>query len=465
MGTSTKKNDTVGGKLFVYGTLHNGYNLSLVLGRSVDIADAVLTGYRKNVSRLSFPYIIEVEASGQVIGGLVSDLCEADFEVLDTYEDEGRLYKREVITVQSNGESVDAFTYVAGPDIIEQHIPDEKTPADRIAGFLRDYFEENLGDDEEMPEGQLAQFTRDAKRELLGGAMEELLREVHDHPTMPRYIVKQALKEGIPSLKWVKDTPEAEKYAESYIRLIIKSVVFNQIEKHIREDFAGAVEVDDKYYERTVSSLAAFSYIADNLGVLRQMTESLGICGYDPALEYIDYTVGAIFLSDALYEKTKAEAYSDRSRAGCNPGGVPLGGEVELSPLGYYAVNAEAGVDEKYDGFYYFDDFDMVNRMWKFGGHIDNHTFITAQRGRVRGFLEFAFGRYKVLGDMSKPTTKDPWVLSELANAAVAFSEIKPHSLHISIQAMGKKRFEALEGAEPLICMLLLGLDLMVSSI
>jgi len=379
MISSKKKDETPTGKLFVYGTLHNGYNLSLIIGRSVDIADAVLTGYRKNVSRLSFPYIIETETGGQVIGGLVNDLREADFEVLDMYEDEGKLYKREIVTVESNGENVETFAYVAGPDIIEQHIPDEKTPADRITGFLREYFEENL-DDEEMSDGMLSQFTRDAKRELLGGAMEELLREVHDHPTMPRYIVKQALKEGIPSLKWVKDTPNAEKYAESYIRLIIKSVVFNQIERRIREDFAGAVEVDDKYYERTVSSLAAFSYIAGNLGVLRQMAESLGICGYDPALEYIDYTVGAIFLSDALYEKDKAEAYIDRIRSGSNPGGVPLGGEVELSPLGYYAVNAEPGLDEKYDGFYYFDDFDMINRMWKFGGHIDNHTFITAQR-------------------------------------------------------------------------------------
>jgi len=102
----------------------------------------------------------------------------------------------------------------------------------------------------------------------------------------------------------------------------------------------------------------------------------------------------------------------------------------------------------------------MVNRMWKFGGHIDNHTFITAQRGRVRGFLEFAFGRYKVLGDLSKPTTKDPWVLSELANAAVAFAEIKPHSFHISIQVMGKMKSKPLESPDPLICLLLLGGDI-----
>jgi hypothetical protein len=65
-----------------------------------------------------------------------------------------------------------------------------------------------------------------------------------------------------------------------------------------------------------------------------------------------------------------------------------------------------------------------------------------------------------VLGDLSKPTTKDPWVLSQLANAAVAFAEINPHSFHISIQVMGRAKFEPLKNHDPLICLLLLGGDI-----
>lgn len=458
--TSEQDISAVGGdyRLFVYGTLQNPYYLSLIIGREADVVPAALSGYEKVVSNLSFPYVVPKDGS-TVVGGLVNGLSEAELERADRYEDEGRLYVRSAVTVALNGEPVEAFTYVAGPELLAERVPDQPVIGDRVTEFLRDFIEGSVEGDE-IESDVVARLTLRAKRELLGGAMEDLLREMHDHPTMPRFLVKQTLSDGVPSLAWLESTPEAVEYAGNYIRLIVKTVVFNQLEGRIRRDFAGVVQVDDKYYERSVSSLVALSYIADNIGTLTQMAESLDIYDYDPDLEYVDYTVGAIFVADGLYDEENVQPYVERIRDGRNPGAVPLGGEVEFSNVGYRTVNAGAGADAEFDCFFYFDDFDLINRMWKLGGHIDNHKFITPDRGRVRGFLEFSIGRYKILGDLSKPTTKDPWMLSELANAAVAFAEIQPHSFHISLQIMGSRPFEKLEGIEPLICILLLGGDI-----
>jgi len=84
---------------------------------------------------------------------------------------------------------------------------------------------------------------------------------------------------------------------------------------------------------------------------------------------------------------------------------------------------------------------------------------VTSDRGRVRGFLEFALGRYKILGDLSKPVTADPGILSDLANAAVAFAEMKPHSLHLSFQLEEGRAVGPPPPPRHLICLLILGGD------
>jgi gamma-glutamylcyclotransferase (GGCT)/AIG2-like uncharacterized protein YtfP len=447
-----------GCNLFVYGTLRNPYNLSLVIGREVDIVPAALPDYEKVVSHLSYPYIIP-KSGATVVGGVISGLSETELARVDRYEGESRLYLREQITLEVNGSSIQAYTYVAGPELLAEQVPGDVTAANRISDFLRSYIESTV-DGDGAASDLVAALKHRAKRELFGGAMEDLLQEMYDRPTTPQFVAKQTLADGVPSLAWLQDTPEAVPYADNYIRMIVKTVVHNQIEERVRKDFSGVVKVDDKYYERTVSSLVALSYISGNLGTLKQMAESLGVYGYNPDLEYVDYTIGAIFLADGLYDKGNVYQYVEQIRDGRNPGAVPLGGEVEFSNVGHRAVNAEAGDDPEFDCFYYFNDFDLVNRMWKFGGHVDNHKLITPDRGRVRGFLEFSFGRYKILGDLSKPTTKDPWMLSELVNATVAFAEIQPHSLHVSLQKMGSRPFNPLEGIEPLVCLLLLGGDI-----
>ncbi|UCE28211.1 MAG: gamma-glutamylcyclotransferase, partial [Candidatus Coatesbacteria bacterium] len=185
-------------RLFVYGTLQNPYYLSLIIGRKADVVPAALQSYEKVVSNLSFPYVVPKDGSA-VVGGLVDGLSDAELERADRYEDEGRLYVRNLVTVTLNGESVEAFTYVAGPELLAERIPDGLAVGDRVTEFLREFIEESVEGDKTEPD-VVAKLTLRAKRELLGGAMEDLLREMHDRPTMPRVLVKQTLSDGVPSL-------------------------------------------------------------------------------------------------------------------------------------------------------------------------------------------------------------------------------------------------------------------------
>jgi hypothetical protein len=84
-----------------------------------------------------------------------------------------------------------------------------------------------------------------------------------------------------------------------------------------------------------------------------------------------------------------------------------------------------------------------------------------AQR-RHRGFLEYAFGRYNIIGDLSRPLFDCPWGMSLLINEAVKFLDIAPHSLHLSMELTGTHRHitDTPHKESDLVCLLLLGGDL-----
>jgi hypothetical protein len=70
---------------------------------------------------------------------------------------------------------------------------------------------------------------------------------------------------------------------------------------------------------------------------------------------------------------------------------------------------------------------------WKLGGYIDDHSGETGEPRR-RGFFEIAPGRLSVAGELSRPATADPWLLSQLISELIAFFQVRPHSLHLSFQ-------------------------------
>lgn len=448
-----------GVRVFVYGTLADQFVYRVITGERPRPTPAVLDGYRIVTSLESFPYVVP-HVGSQVEGVLVAGVTAETLARIDRYEGEGKLYLRHKVEVSTAQGPKKAFVYVAGPELLATRPPTDVAVADRLAEFIKGRIEEELAAG--IPaENQLRDLEVLAREELLGEAVEDLVREHFDHPGLPAFAVKHRLEEsGLPSLTWLAKERAAVKYAPYYLRLIVKTMIFNQLEERVRRDFRGAVRVTDKYYERAVSALAALQYVADNLGTIGEVMESLGVAEYDAELEYVDYAVAAMFIADELYGRDRLEPYVERIKERRAPGGVPLGYEVEFSPLGRDVIGAGPDEDPRFDGFYYFDDFDLGGRLWKLGGHVDNHRFVTPHRGRVRGFLELAVGRYKILGDLSKPVTADPFILSDSANAAVIFAEIKPHSLHLSFQLEAGRPPGEPPPPQYLICLLILGGDL-----
>ncbi|HUV87502.1 MAG TPA: gamma-glutamylcyclotransferase family protein [bacterium] len=448
-----------GARLFVYGTLTDQFVYRVVTGENPGTTRAVLDGYRKVTSLKSFPYVVP-QAGSKVEGVLVAGVSPKALAQLDQYESEGKLYVRRKATVKTAAGPQEGYVYVAGPELLAAKPAPDVEVADRVADFLKSRIERAIAADVPAQSG-LRELEVRAREELLGEAVEELVREYFDHPGLPAFAVKHRLEEsGLPSLQWLEKEKAAVKYAPHYLRLIAKTIIFNQLEEKVRRDFRGAVRVTDAYYERAVSALAALQYVGDNLGPIGEIMEALGVTDYSEQLEYTDYAVAAIFTADELYDRDRLEPYVERVKARRARGGAPLGYEAEFSPLGPDIIGAGPDEDPDFDGFFYFDDFDLGGRLWKLGGHVDNHRVVTPYRGRVRGFLEFAVGRYKILGDLSKPATADPFILSDSATAAVTFAEIKPHSLHLSIQLEEGRPPGKPPPPEHLICLLILGGDL-----
>jgi hypothetical protein len=163
----------------------------------------------------------------------------------------------------------------------------------------------------------------------------------------------------------------------------------------------------------------------------------------------------------SLFDSRVAEANLNAIRSNFQPGLVPLGCEAEMSNVGAAVVEPEARPSEKidniYDNFYYFCDFQLDVLMWKLGGYIDDNSG-EADKKRRRGFLELAPGRLNVAMELSRPATACPWLLNQLINEMTAFYDVKPHSLHLSFQLrknqIGKQKVLPLGFVK---CLLVLG--------
>ena len=182
-----------------------------------------------------------------------------------------------------------------------------------------------------------------------------------------------------------------------------------------------------------------------------------------PGRLYRDYAVLCINLVEEIYNRDEMAELCDYVDQHWYSTPTPLGAELEFSHLGARAVVAEPGEDQFYDGFFWFNDFDLQRRTWRMGGHVDSHRTVVAGNERHRGFLEYAFGRFNIVGDLSRPLFDCPWAMSKLINEAVRFLDIPPHSLHISMELSGEKHSHITavpHKFSDLACLLMLGGDL-----
>ncbi len=103
--------------LFVYGTLLDRFHREQVLGHPVRTVSARLPGYERLRKRY---FCVVPRAGGEVPGLLLLDLSEADFQILDRYEEVPRLYTRARAEVLDEaGKPVRCWLYVPAKEAID----------------------------------------------------------------------------------------------------------------------------------------------------------------------------------------------------------------------------------------------------------------------------------------------------------------------------------------------------------
>jgi len=436
--------------LFIYGSLRDrrifksvsGLNLTFKPSRTDSgnlLAEpALLPRYRK-VSPDNVYYYAVAEPSSRIEGLIIYHLPASAMAEIDRYE--GKRYNRETVRVNTASGLIDAQAYLVSRESMEKHFGDrfhvnlihELWLRKRIDKFLRKHTRpgERTAD---------AELERIADRELLATTERDLVISHYHTDAVSDYYLEHELDRPRPSIKHLYDDSQAKPFIRNYLALVIKQVLLNRLEERVQSRYRFELEhmrSSERYFKRSVSLLAALQMINANTPAVGLIVEQgLEAMPYEKH-DLIDYVKYAVRAARSLFDARVAEAHLDRIRSNFQPGLLPLGAEIELSNVGFAAVEPQRSVrelfDPVYDGFRYFYDFCMNVLTWKLGGYIDDHTGSTEQWRRL-GFLELAPGRLNISGELSRPATADPWLLNQLIHEIVIFYGIHPHSLHLSIQ-------------------------------
>lgn len=449
--------------LFVYGTLMNESTQKIVAGKSFRHEKAVLRDFRKVTSATCFPFIIPYRGL-EVEGYILFGIDEVSMARMDKYEAEGDLYWRRTVQayLYSDNLPVECEVYIGNVKSIKKYFMPGTDIDDRIELYVETELDELLLQDslKNIDFFHAVEQTRITK-ELLGSAFDEVVQTHISHQGISlSFLTRNLQKAGIPTLRHIRNNTEILPYADNYISFAVRHIIFNQIEEKIHDDFRGAVKVKNEFYSYAISVMLALEFINTNSAQVSSLMAKNLADKFHEHWEYVDYADVAIKIADTIYDRNKIEVMINNVKANRNVGEIPLGAEVEFSTVGRYAVHPERPPDPEYNYFKYFRDFDLTRRLWKLGGHVDDHRFPDPMSYRSYGFLEYAFGRTSIYADTSKPVTLDPWVLNRLINQASVFSGVRPHSLHISIQARDNVPYGEKNKIEHLICLLLMGGDL-----
>ena len=447
--------------LFVYGTMLSDSHVKLILNRIPETEPATLCNYMKIVPPGAFFFVIRQNGS-QVRGRILKNLTPEEFERLDKFEDEGNLYFRKpVIVRERSGGRRRCMTYVGNLPSLQKSFGHEILFEDRYSQYLERKIEQALREVSPNEQG----LARRALQELMGSAADQLIQSHFDGDYVCNYLMVQAFSEAKPpDLNKVFSNAAIRPYADHYMKFACKHIIFNQIVEKIRHDFHNAVRVSRKYFRHGVAVLLAFLYCNSCRKIIARRMREKELDLAVPGRSYLEYAERCILIADEVYDHDKMAELIDFTAMNWYSTPTPLGAELEFSFMGARAVCAEPGEDSVYDSFNWFNDFDLQRRTWRLGGHVDSHSQVLGGRSRARGFLEYALGRFNIVGDLSRPLFDCPWAMSLVINEAVKFLEIPTHSLHISMELRengGKPAITDKAHAESdLVCLLLLGGDL-----
>ena len=460
--------------LFIYGSLHDRRIFQSVSGLSFTrkaskvekktlLAEPALLPHYRRVSPDNV-YFYAIEAPYARIEGLiiynVPDWAMAE---IDRYE--GKRYERETVHVNTAKGPVEAQAYLVSHESMKKHFGDrfhvnlihELWLRKRIDKFIKKHTRPG---DRTID----AELERRADRELLATTERDLVMSHYQTDAVSDYYLEHELDRPRPSIKHLYDDPQAKPFIKNYLALVVKQVLLNQLDEQIQSRYRFELEhmqTSERYFKRSVSLLAALRMINENSKVVDLVVgQCLQTMPYDK-YDLIDYVKYAVRGAKSMFDTRIAKAHLDRIRSNFQPGITPLGAEVELSNLGYAAIDPQRTAlkmfDSVYDGFRYFHDFHLDILSWKLGGYVDDHSGSNDQ-ARRSGFLEFAIGRLNIASELSRPATADPWLLNHLINEIVNFYNVRTHSLHLSFQLrknqIGKQKILPLGFVK---CLLVLG--------
>jgi gamma-glutamylcyclotransferase (GGCT)/AIG2-like uncharacterized protein YtfP len=440
--------------MFIYGSLRDPSIFKSVCGLSFGMNPALshekllrgelalLAGYRKVSPDNVYFYAVKKD-SAKLEGIIIYDVPAEAFAEIDRYE--GKLYARETVTVSTGDGDMEAVAYLVSNrsmrlrfgDRFHVNLIHELWLRKRIEKFLKD-------DTRPGEESQDADTERRARRELLGTTERDLVVSYLDSGTISDYYLAHELARPYPTIKHLFDDPEAIPYIPNYIGLMIKQVMFNQIEQTIQDRYRFDVErlaISPRYFTRCVSILIALRMMNANVSaiemIVKQCTDTMPCDGKYDLVDYVKYAVSA---ADSIFDSRLMRSELERIRVNRQPGIMPMGAEVELSNLGFNTIKKDSGlIDHVFDAFKYFEDFRLDILTWKLGGYIDSHG-LSSKISRRKGFLEFAPGRLNIMGELSKPATADPWLLNQLIHQICVFYPVRPHSLHLTFQLQKRQR-------------------------
>ena len=432
----------------------------MLLNRKVQSRKATLHNFLRVTPSWSFPFIVKRHGAATV-GRVLFDINERELRILDDFEDEGVMYhRRHVVARPDGGGRIRCQTYVGDIKAINERVNPEVKFEDRFGQYVERRINTLL---EGMSPGH-STIDRKVWRELMGSAVDGIILSHFDGNYVCEYIMIKALEESRPpSLSGVLKNEALRPYAGNYMHLACQHMVFNQFVDNIRRAHPDVVRVARNYYQHGTAILIGMMFYNSIAEAVAEAFDAEGLGEIVEGRGYRDYARIAIGIADDLYDQSAVDGLTSYIQTHWNSAPTPLGAELEFSDLGRFAIDAEPGDDKKYDAFNWFWDFDMFHRAWRLGGHVDSHRHTLIGHKRHRGFMEYALGRFDILGDLSLPLFDSTWAMSRLINEAVRFLDVAPHSLHVSMELSGgmhRHITDTPHEEEDLACLLLLGGDI-----
>lgn len=402
--------------------------------------DAVLEGYKKISPDSTYNYAVP-DPQGKIRGYVIGPMPGSCMRALRKYE--GRNYSKRTLKVRSKRGDEQAVAFVGNLGRMEHSfgypfrdpLKQEILLRGKIEAALLETEREQLHTDESV--------ARRALGELHGSTIRDLIRRHFEAGGISDFAIKRSIKSStLRDCSRVMADQQARELAPNYLRMVIRQVIFNQVEDRVRQDFRYEVDQmnqDRRCYERAISSLAALRILNASQVLLDMLcADCLADILHAPGStgRLIDYVRWSVVAADAIYEPAFARRELADIRAHTGRGQIPLGAELEFSNIGHNVIRDSGGErfhDCQYDGFLHFADFGLDVLTWKLGGHIDDHHEKSSTKPR-RGFFETALGSISLEANLSKPITTDAWQLNQFIQNTMQFYDIAPHSLHLSLQ-------------------------------